>query len=166
MKKYIILSIIILLYISYIIFQLSPSGGHHSEGMYDIVVGHLTDYPIDSVTINPTDNIIAKSLKQVNNYIAVEINGKLLKNKLFGFFDMRITKWVLMMWLCLVLCFLVFIPLSRAIKKEIMGSNSRWINLWEALIGFVHDEIVEPNFDYKYIKTAMPYTLSMAVCSA
>lgn len=161
MKKYIILLIVAVLYVSFLVFQLSPGGGHHSTDMYEIVVGHLTDYPIESIKIFPTDNIIAKTLKQLNNFIAVEINDKFLKDKLFGIFDMRITKWVLMMWTSILFCLFVFIPLGRSIKKDKYGSKSRWVNLWESLIGFVHDEIVEPNFDHDYIKTAMPYFLSV-----
>jgi len=77
--------------------------------------------------------------------------------KLFGIFDLRITKWVIMLWVTMFLCALVFIPLARKIKNSPMGSKSRWVNLWESLIGFVHDEIVEPNFEHDYAKKAMPY---------
>ena len=116
------------------------SGGGHGEdeSMYSIVMHHLTDHVL-------TGGFIGK------------INETLLSEKLFGIFDMRITKWVLMLWVSLVLMLLVFIPLGQKMKKARMGSKSRWVNLWESLIGFIHDEIVEPNFDHKYIKTAMPY---------
>jgi F-type H+-transporting ATPase subunit a len=55
------------------------------------------------------------------------------------------------------LCLLIFIPLSRVIRKNTMGSASRWVNMWEALIAFVHDEVVEPNFHGKSARKAMPY---------
>jgi len=77
--------------------------------------------------------------------------------KLFGLFDMRVTKWVLMMWLTAFLMFLIFVPLSRKIRKSPSGSKSRWVNLWEVMIGFIHDEIVEPNFHGEYAVKAMPY---------
>lgn len=118
----------------------SVAGGGHGEkeSMYDVILHHLTDHVI-------TGGFIGK------------INEQYLSNKLFGIFDMRITRWVLMMWLVMLLIIIIFIPIARKIKKESMGSKSRWINMWEALIGFIHDEIVEPNFDHKYIKKAMPY---------
>ena len=47
------------------------------------------------------------------------------------------------------------------IKKAKMGSESRWVNWWESLIQWVHEEIVEPNFEGKYAKKAAPYFLSL-----
>lgn len=117
---------------------LITSEGGEKESIYDIVLHHLTDHPI-------TAGFIGK------------INEQFLSEKLWGIFDMRITKWVLMLWLAAFLSLIVFIPLSIAVRKSKMGSKSRWVNMWEALIGFIHDDIVSPNFDHKYIKTAMPY---------
>ena len=125
---------------------LVQSGGEKGEeSMYDVVMHHLTDHAI-------TTGFIGKINIQIESLIG---------GKLFGIFDMRITKWVLMMWLALFLCVIIFIPVARSIKKSTMGSKSRWINMWESLIGFVHDEIVEPNFDHKYIRKAMPYFSSV-----
>jgi F-type H+-transporting ATPase subunit a len=120
----------------------TSGGGHEDESMYDVVMHHLTDHVL-------TGGFIGR------------INELYLNEKIFGIFDMRITKWVVMLWISLLLMALVFIPLGRKIKKAQMGSKSRWVNMWEALIGFVHDEIVEPNFDHKYIKKAMPYFLTV-----
>ncbi len=120
----------------------SGGGSGEKESLYEIVLHHLTDHPIEHGFIG-------------------KINSQFFSNKLFGIFDMRITKWVVMMWLALFLSALIFIPLARKIKKDTMGSKSKWVNLWEALIGFVHDEIVEPNFDHKYIIKAMPYFASL-----
>ncbi len=117
-------------------------GGGEKETMYDVVMHHLCDHVL-------TGGFIGK------------INETYLNEKLFGIFDMRITKWVLMLWIAFFIMMLVFIPLGRKIKKAKSGSKSRWVNMWEALIGFVHDEVVEPNFDHKYIKTAMPYFLTV-----
>jgi len=122
------------------IIQSSHSG--EEESMYDIVMHHLTDHPIH-------DGFIGK------------INEKFFHEKLFGIFDMTITKWVLMLWLSAFLCLLVFIPVARKIKNSSYGSRSRWVNLWEVLIAFVHDEVVEPNFDHHYVKKAMPYFLTV-----
>ncbi|OHD64407.1 MAG: ATP synthase F0 subunit A [Spirochaetes bacterium RBG_13_51_14] len=102
------------------------------------------------------DNIIVKQLKVFNNAIA-HLNETVLSKKLFGIFDMRITKWVMMMWVAMLLCIVIFIPLALRIKKDKMGSESKWVNLWEFAIQWVHDNIVEPNFEGKYIKRAMPY---------
>ncbi len=120
------------------------SGAGHGEdaNIYDIVMHHVTDHVIHTGFIG-------------------KINEEYLSEKLFGIFDMRITKWVLMLWLGLFLCCLVFIPVARKIKKSAMGSESKWVNMWEAAVGFVHDDIVEPNFDPKYMKTAMPYFCSV-----
>lgn len=156
MKRLIPLGIILVLYVFFLIFMLTPGGGHHAEGMYEIVVGHLTDHPIEPVPVNASDLIIAKWMKAANNAIA-HVNETTLKDKVFGIFDMRITKWVMMLWLSAIFCIMVFIPLGRSIKKSRMGSDSRWVNMWEALIGFVHDEVVEPNFEGKYANKFMPY---------
>lgn len=122
---------------------ISSGGGHgEDESMYGIVVSHLTDHVITTGKIG-------------------EINQAFLSNKLFGIFDMRITRWVLMMWLAFALCILVFIPVAMKIKKANVVSKSRWVNMWEVLIGFVHDEVVEPNFDHHYVKKAMPYFLTV-----
>lgn len=159
MKK-VILPLIIALYAFFIVFMLAPSGGHHSESMYDIVVGHLTDHPITAISIDSSDNILISSAKVINNAIA-HINSTLLKDKLWDLFDMRITRWVLMMWLAASLMIAIFMPLSIQLKKAKLGSKSRWVNLWEFLIGFVHDDIVAANFDHKYINSAMPYFLTL-----
>ncbi len=118
------------------------SGGGEDESMFDIVMHHLTDHTI-------TTGFIGK------------INEQYLSNKLFGIFDMRITRWVLMLWVAAVICLVVFVPIARKIKNAKYGSSSKWVNLWEVLISFVHDEIVEPNFDHHYVKKAMPYFLSV-----
>ena len=118
------------------------SGGGEDESMFDIVMHHLTDHTI-------TTGFIGK------------INEQYLSNKLFGIFDMRITRWVVMLWVAAVVCLIVFVPIARKIKNAKYGSSSKWVNLWEVLISFVHDEIVEPNFDHHYVKKAMPYFLSV-----
>jgi len=120
----------------------SGSGSGEEESMYDIVMHHLTDHTI-------TDGFIGR------------INEQYFGSKLFGVFDMRITRWVIMMWIAAALCMLIFIPIARRIKSAKYGSRSKWVNLWEVLISFIHDEIVEPNFDHHYVKKAMPYFLSV-----
>ena len=161
MKKIVPPIVILLIYIAFILFSLSPSGpAHHPTGIYDVVVGHLTDYPIKEAVVNPNDFIIVKLQKYANNVIARLNENVLSKIRInLGVIegDMRITKWVCMLFLSFTLCLVVFIPISRSIRKSVEGSKSRWVNLWEVLIGFLHDEIVEPYFDHKHIPTAMPY---------
>jgi len=118
------------------------SGGGEDESMFDIVMHHLTDHTI-------TTGFIGK------------INEQYLNTKVFGIFDMRITRWVVMLWVAAVVCLIIFVPIARKIKSAKYGSSSKWVNLWEVLISFVHDEIVEPNFDHHYVKKAMPYFLSV-----
>ncbi|HSV96317.1 MAG TPA: F0F1 ATP synthase subunit A [Spirochaetota bacterium] len=118
------------------------SGGGEDESMFDVVMHHLTDYTI-------TTGIIGK------------FNEQFLSTKLFGIFDMRITRWVVMLWVAALVCLVVFVPIARKIKNAKFGSSSKWVNLWEVLVTFVHDEIVEPNFDHHYVKKAMPYFLSI-----
>ncbi len=122
----------------------SSHGGE--ESVSEVVMHHLTDHPI---VASESSNVIVKYIHQLNTTVFSE--------KLFGIFDMRITRWVLMMWIAAFLCMIVFIPIARKIKKAKMGSSSKWVNLWEAIIGFVHDEIVEPNFEHHYAKKAMPW---------
>lgn len=123
-------------------FVASGGGKGEEESMYDIVMHHLTDHTV-------TSGFIGK------------FNEQFLSKKLFGIFDMRITRWVVMMWIAALLCMLIFIPLARRISSAQYGSRSKWVNLWEVLIAFIHDEIVEPNFDHHYVKKAMPYFLSI-----
>ena len=123
------------------------SGGGHGGGeeelsIYDIVMHHVTDHVI-------------------NTGFFGKINEQYLGEKIFGIFDMRITKWVLMLWLVFFLCCIVFIPLGMVIKRNVNGSESKWVNLWESIIGFVHDEVVEPNFDPEHVKKVMPYFCSV-----
>ncbi len=169
-KKYIVLSVITILYVVFLLFQLSPAdhGGHHGHGMKDLVVGHLTDHPIEPVTIKSEDLVHIRTMKSINNFIAEDVNGRLerVTIDLSGIglpsSDMKITKWVMIMWFVSLLCLLIFIPVARTLKKSARGATrSRWVNLWEVMIGFVHDEIVEPNFDHKYVNRAMPYFLSI-----
>ena len=126
------------------------SGGGHGGGeeptVAEIVMHHLTDHPI---VATPESNIVEKFIS--------DLNSTVFSQKLFGIFDMRITRWVIMMWIAAFLCLIVFLPIARKIKKAKMGSSSKWVNLWEVLISFVHDEIVEPNFDHHHVKQAMPW---------
>lgn len=158
MKRIIPLAVILIAYVLFLIFFMAPGGAHHEvSGVGELVTGHMTDHVIAPVKILPNDNIVLVQMKSINNAI-VHVNDTVLKDKLFGIFDMRITKWVMMLWLAFLCCVSVFIPLAFTIKKEKMGSESRWVNMWEMLIvSTVHNEIVEPNFEGKYVKTAMPY---------
>ncbi len=119
-------------------FFIQSGGGHEGGSVSDVIVHHLADSVI-------TTGIIGK------------INEQYLSTKLFGIFDMRITKWVLTMWVVAILCLIIFIPLAKKIKKAKNGSKSKWVNLWEVLIAFIHDDIVASNFDPPYDKKAMPY---------
>ena len=148
------------------------------DSMYDIVVGHVTDHPfLYHVHPHGISDFFGNMIFKLNTFLGFQtphaspvtecLHGhalEIIKSdpiKLMGIFDLRITKWVLMLWLALFLCIIVFIPLARKIKKSPMGSSSRWVNMWEALISFVHDDIVEPNFEHGYAKKAMPYFLSV-----
>ena len=125
---------------SLINYVVTSSGGE--ESVSDILMHHITDHVL-------TTGFIGK------------INETILNEKLFGIFDMRITKWVFMLWITFIACAIVFIPLSMKIRKNLLGSKSRWVNLWEVLISFVHDEVVEPNFHGKAAKKATPYFLTL-----
>jgi F-type H+-transporting ATPase subunit a len=112
------------------------------ESIYDIVMHHLTDHVLEGGFIG-------------------WLNQNLFSTKVFGIFDMRITKWVLMLWIVMFLCIIIFVPLARAIAKNKYGSKSRWVNMWEFIISFVHDEIVEPNFHGETRKKMTPYFLTL-----
>jgi F-type H+-transporting ATPase subunit a len=157
-KRIVPLAVVLIAYVLFLIFFMAPGGGHHEvSGVGELVTGHLTDHVIEASHASPKDNILTAQLKSLNNAIA-HVNSTVLKDKVFGIFDMRITKWVMMLWLAMLCCLCIFIPLAITIKKEKMGSESKWVNMWEMLIvSVVHNEIVEPNFEGKYIKTAMPY---------
>jgi F-type H+-transporting ATPase subunit a len=148
------------------------------ESMYDIVISHVTDHQVlYHVEPHGIVDMFYNLIFKLNTFLGFQIpharpvvecfHGhpvELVKSDpvmIFGMFDMRITKIVLMMWLALFLCVVIFIPLAGKIRKASLGSRSRWVNFWEALIGFVHDEIVEPNFGHGYTKKAMPYFLTV-----
>lgn len=122
------------------------AGHGEEESVSEVVMHHLTDHPI---VASEGSNVIVKFIHHLNTTVFSE--------KLFGIFDMRITRWVLMMWIAAFLCMIVFIPVAMKMKRAKMGSSSKWVNLWEAIISFVHDEIVEPNFEHHYAKKAMPW---------
>ena len=121
---------------------MASSGGGEEESVSDILMHHITDHVL-------TDGFIGK------------INETFFSEKLFGIFDMRITKVVLLLWITMIASLIIFIPLARKIKKNVMGSKSRWVNLWEVLIGFVHNEVISPNFHGKSAKTASPYFFTL-----
>ena len=125
--------------ISFFLFA-APSGSE--KGVYDVVLYKLLDKVLEGGFIG-------------------WLNENLLSTKLFGIFDMRITKLVLMLWITVFLCVLIFIPLAIMIKKNKYGSKSRWINMWEIVISFIHNEIVEPNFHGEARKKVMPYFLTL-----
>jgi len=147
------------------------------ESMYEIVVGHVTDHPfVYKLEPHGVWDHIGNLAFKLNTMLGFQTptgeittclhghEARVIEStplKLFGICDMRITKWVIMLWFALVVCAFVFIPLARKIKKSPMGSKSRWVNLWEVLISFVHDEIVEPNFHHGTAKKAMPYFCSV-----
>ena len=84
-------------------------GGSHGEkeSIKDIVLHHLMDH-------------VYEAEKGFWWFIA-KFNNTYLSEKLFGIFDMRITKNVLMMWLSGLLCMLVFIPVARRLKRAKYG---------------------------------------------
>lgn len=148
------------------------------ESVYEIVVSHVTDHEVMyHVEASGLTDMFYNLIFKLNTFLGFQIPqsqsvvecfhghpAEVIKSDpvmLFGVFDLRITKIVLMMWLSLVLCIVVFVPLAKKIKNSPLGSRSRWVNLWEAMIGFVHDEIVEPNFGHGFTKKAMPYFLSL-----
>lgn len=146
------------------------------ESMYEVVVGHVTDHPfVYKLAPHGLSDNFGNLIFKLNTWLGFQqevpatkcLHGhptQVLDStplRLFDIFDLRITKWVLMLWVALILCVIVFVPLARKIKKSPMGSKSRWVNMWETLIGFVHDEIVEPNFEHGSAKKAMPYFLTV-----
>ncbi len=160
----------------------ASSGKESGESVYDVVIGHVTDqafvyhlhphgvwdwignfaFKLNSLLGFQVPDSVPSVVTMHGHSIEV-IQAKAAKffPGVMGGFDLRITKWVLMLWLALFVCAVVFIPTARKIRKSPMGSASRWVNLWESMIGFVHDDIVEPNFDKKYVKKAMPYFCSL-----
>jgi len=168
-------------FIQFINSFVTSSGSHGAvacgeESMYEVVVGHVTDHPfVYKIVPHGISDHFGNFIFKLNTMLGFQTEHHATKCmhghpaeviesmpiKLAGIFDLRITKWVLMLWVALIVCAVIFIPLSRKIKKSPMGSKSRWVNMWEALIGFVHDEIVEPNFEHGYAKKAMPYFLSV-----
>jgi len=153
--------VVVLAYVLFLIFMFAPGGAHHETmDVGELVNGHLTDHVITPSHTSPGENILFSSLKSINNAIA-HVNEGPLSKKLFGIFDMRITKWVMMMWLAAFLILCIFIPLAFKIKKADKGSESRWVNWWESIIQWVFEEMVEPNFEGKYARRAVPYFLSL-----
>jgi F-type H+-transporting ATPase subunit a len=147
------------------------------DSMYEVVVGHVTDSPfIYNLHPHGVWDLIGNIIFKLNTFLGFQIpkdpgfvcmHGhpyEVVQSDpvlFFGMADLRITKWVLMLWLAFFLCAVIFIPLARKIKKAPMGSKSKWVNMWEALIGFVHDDVVDPNFGHGQSKKAMPYFLSV-----
>ncbi len=163
-------------------FNSSLASSGESGSVYDVVVGHVTDHAfVYQLHPHGVWDWIGNAIFKLNSLLGLQIpdsapsmvnmhghsveviQAKAVKffPTFLGGFDMRITKWVLMMWVALFLCAVIFIPLAGKIRKAPLGSSSRWVNLWESLIGFVHNDIVAPNFEKKYVKKAMPYFCSL-----
>jgi F-type H+-transporting ATPase subunit a len=117
----------------------SSQGGSEKPG--EIVIHHLTDRTVDYSFIS-------------------WLNSHIFNQKFFGFLDLKVTWWVLMIWIVFLICLLIFIPLSRSVVKSINGSSSRWVNMWEAIIEYLNQEVLEPNFGKKSKKIA-PYFLTV-----
>ncbi len=123
---------------------IQSSGNAENEDVSQIIVHHIGDHIIHDGYFG---------LGKVIGYL----NEHFLHDKIFGIFDMRITDAVLMMWISVILFAVIFIPVAIKIRNEKYGSRSRWVNLWEVLISFIHDDIVASNFDPPYDRKAMPY---------
>ena len=128
------------------LFQTAITASAHgeSEKPGEVVVHHLTDHVIDWGFIG-------------------HINEKFLNTKLFGMFDMRITRWVVMMWIVMAICLLIFVPIAVKIRKAAKKGEvvtSRWASLWEVIIEYIQKEVVEPNFGHNTVKV-MPYFLTV-----
>jgi F-type H+-transporting ATPase subunit a len=121
------------------VFAAAEQGGQENPG--DVVIHHLTDHVVD-------------------NSAVAWINSHFFSQKFFGFLDMKITWWVIMIWGSALLALLIFIPLSCSIVKAVNGSSSRWVNLWEVLIEYISNEVVLPNFGSKTKKVA-PFFLTI-----
>jgi F-type H+-transporting ATPase subunit a len=119
----------------------SASSHGEAEKPGDIVIHHLTDRPADYSFVN-------------------WLNSHIFNHKFFGFLDLHVTWWVLMIWIAFFVCLLIFIPLARSVVKSINGSSSRWVNMWEAIIEYINQEVLEPNFGKKSKKIA-PYFLTV-----
>ncbi len=121
----------------------SANGSHGSENesISGIVFHHLSDHVVHTWPFSV-------------------LNKHLFSEKLFDIFDMRITAVVLMMWLAVLLTIMIFIPVARALRKENV-SMSRWVNMWDILISFVYNDIVEPSLGSPYAKKAMPFFCSL-----
>ena len=91
-------------------FLLSSTGAGEEINPGEVVIEHLADKVINSGPIG-------------------YLNTHFFDKKIFGIFDMKITGVVLMMWIAVLLCLLVFVPLSRRVRKADKGSSSRWVNM-------------------------------------
>ncbi|HEY1405186.1 MAG TPA: F0F1 ATP synthase subunit A [Spirochaetota bacterium] len=115
-----------------------------SEKPGEVVVHHLTDRVVDWGFIG-------------------WINERFFSTKLFGIFDMRITRWVIMIWIATILCIVVFVPIAVRIRRAAMKGeviSSRWLTLWEVFIEYIQKEVVEPNFGARTPKVT-PYFLTI-----
>jgi F-type H+-transporting ATPase subunit a len=123
---------------------MAASSHGEAEKPGDVVIHHLTDHPIDWGFLG-------------------YINDRFLSTKLFGIFDMRITRWVVMMWIVIFVCAIIFIPVARMIRKSAIRGEiptSRWVTLWEIIIEYIRVEVIEPNFEKRTAKV-LPYFLTL-----
>jgi len=116
------------------------------DSMYNVVVGHVTDHPfLYHVHPHGISEHLGNLVFKLNAFLGFQkptldyssgitecMHGHAIEIieshpiKFFGFgswdgADLRITKWVLMLWVALFVCALVFIPLARKIKKISYG---------------------------------------------
>ena len=80
MRKIVLISLLVL-YIIFILFMVSPGGGHHGHDMMPTLIGHITDHPIEKSVVSESDNVVVQTAKSFNNTIA-HLNETTLKNTL------------------------------------------------------------------------------------
>src|SRR3954452_6741832 len=76
--------------------------------------------------------------------------------------DMSIPKHVMMLWVAAVLLFVIVTVAVRRYLKQERLIPSGFMNGLAAVVGFVRDEIVQPNVGHKWVMTWAPLLLTFA----
>ena len=117
----------------------SHGGGHAASGGFDAgetIINHVSNSSLDHPLIHlPT----------------------------IGGIDFSVTKHVFMLWLVAALVFLVITTVIRVYLKSGRKVPTGFMNVIEALVVYVRDEMVQPNVGRKWVSTWTPLLLTFFV---
>ncbi len=139
-------------------FATTPSGHHIT--MFLPVIIYSTDRGVETFSSHEFHNEADPHAAAVYNGYTLDEKGHLISTDGRSFYDLSITKNVVMLFITSFLLVVVMLSVAAGYKKN-RGKAPKGIQSFiEPIILFVRDEIVKPNLGYKTDKF-LPYLLTL-----